>query len=57
MMGLLNTDVKPFTHVYLHGLVVDEKGQKFSKSLGNGIDPLDIIKKYGADAMRLSLVL
>ncbi len=46
----------PFKKVYLHGLVRDEKGQKMSKSLGNVIDPLDMIKKYGADATRLSLL-
>ncbi|MFA5813932.1 MAG: class I tRNA ligase family protein, partial [Patescibacteria group bacterium] len=46
----------PFKTVYLHGLVRDEKGQKMSKSLGNVIDPLDMIKKYGADATRLSLL-
>lgn len=47
----------PFETVYLHGLVRDEQGRKMSKSLGNVIDPLDTIKKYGADATRLSLVL
>ncbi|MBU1448330.1 valine--tRNA ligase, partial [Patescibacteria group bacterium] len=47
----------PFKDVYLHGLVCDEKGRKMSKSLGNVIDPLDMIKKYGTDAVRLSLVL
>ncbi|OJI06384.1 valine--tRNA ligase [bacterium CG10_46_32] len=47
----------PFKTVYLHGLVRDKKGQKMSKSLGNGIDPLDMIKEYGADATRLSLVI
>jgi len=46
----------PFKKVYLHGLVRDAKGQKMSKSLGNGIDPLEMIDKYGADATRLSLV-
>jgi valyl-tRNA synthetase len=47
----------PFKTVYLHGLVRDKEGRKMSKSLGNGIDPLDMIKKYGADAVRLSLVI
>ena len=47
----------PFKTVYLHGLVRDEKGQKMSKSLGNVLDPLDVIAKYGTDAVRLSLVL
>lgn len=46
----------PFKQVYLHGLVRDEKGRKMSKSLGNIIDPLDMIEKYGADATRLSLI-
>ncbi len=47
----------PFKDVYLHGLVRDEEGRKMSKSLGNVIDPLDMIAKYGTDAVRLSLVL
>lgn len=47
----------PFKNVYLHGLVRDEKGKKMSKSLGNVIDPLDMIEKYGADATRLSLII
>lgn len=47
----------PFKHVYLHGLVRDREGRKMSKSLNNGIDPLDMIAQYGADAVRLSLVL
>ncbi len=46
----------PFKKVYLHGLVTDEKGRKISKSLGNNIDPLDMIAKYGADALRMSLI-
>lgn len=47
----------PFETVYLHGLVRDEKGLKMSKSIGNTIDPLEMIKKYGADATRLSLLI
>jgi len=47
----------PFKTVYLHGLVRDEQGRKMSKSLGNIIDPLDMISKYGADATRLSLII
>lgn len=47
----------PFKDVYLHGLVRDGKGRKMSKSLGNIIDPLDMVEKYGADAVRLSLIM
>ncbi len=47
----------PFQKVYLHGLVRDKHGKKMSKSAGNGIDPLDMIEKYGTDAVRLSLVI
>ncbi|MCC6323833.1 valine--tRNA ligase [Candidatus Nomurabacteria bacterium] len=47
----------PFETVYLHGLVRDAKGRKMSKSLGNIIDPLDVAEKYGADAVRMSLVI
>ena len=47
----------PFSDVYVHGTVRDEIGRKMSKSLGNGIDPIDVINQHGADAMRLSLVL
>jgi valyl-tRNA synthetase len=47
----------PFEKVYLHGLVRDEQGRKLSKSLGNGIDPLEVSAKYGTDAVRLSLVI
>ena len=43
-------------HVLIHGLVRDSQGRKMSKSLGNGIDPLEVIDKYGADALRLTLI-
>ncbi|OHA16901.1 MAG: valine--tRNA ligase [Candidatus Taylorbacteria bacterium RIFCSPHIGHO2_02_FULL_45_28] len=56
MTGCLLGDI-PFKTVYLHGLVRDTKGRKMSKSLDNIIDPLDMIKKYGADATRLSLII
>lgn len=56
MSGYLLGDV-PFSTVYLHGLVRDENGRKMSKSLGNIIDPLDMISKYNADATRLSLII
>ena len=47
----------PFETVYLHGILRDAKGQKFSKSLDNGIDPIDIINEYGADALRMSMII
>ena len=56
MMCLEMTGQIPFEIVYLHGLVRDEKGQKFSKTAGIGFDPLDVIEKYGADALRMALV-
>jgi len=55
MSGFLLGEI-PFDTVYLHGLVRDEKGAKISKSLGNNIDPLELIEKYGADALRMALV-
>jgi len=55
MSGFLLGEI-PFKTIYLQGLVRDSKGQKISKSLGNNIDPLEIIKTYGADALRMSLI-
>lgn len=53
--GLEFTGERPFKDVLIHGLVRDEQGRKMSKSLGNGIDPMEVIEKYGADAMRFFL--
>ena len=53
--GLYNTKKAPFKNVLIHGLVRDEQGRKMSKSLGNGVDPIDVIKLYGADALRFTL--
>ena len=53
--GLEHTGQVPFKRVFMHGLVRDSQGRKMSKSLGNGIDPLEIIDKYGADALRFTL--
>jgi valyl-tRNA synthetase len=55
MMGMHFMKDVPFRTVYLHGLVTDEKGKKMSKSLGNIIDPLELIDKYGADALRFTM--
>ena len=54
--GLEQTGKSPFKHVLIHGLVRDSQGRKMSKSLGNGIDPLQVIDQYGADALRLTLI-
>ena len=53
--GLEHTGKEPFNTVFIHGLVRDAQGRKMSKSLGNGIDPLEVIRKYGADALRYAL--
>ncbi len=54
--ALENTGKAPFEHIFIHGLVRDEQGRKMSKSLGNGVDPLEIIENYGADALRYALI-
>ena len=54
--GIEYTGVTPFKHVFINGLVRDAKGRKMSKSLGNGVDPLEVIKDYGTDALRLGLL-
>jgi valyl-tRNA synthetase len=56
MAGLKFTGQAPFSVVYLHGLVRDEQGRKMSKSLGNALDPLDLIAEYGTDALRFTLL-
>lgn len=57
MFGMYFMKKEPFKHVYLHGLIRDEKGKKMSKTLGNVIDPLDLLDKYGADATRYTFAL
>ncbi|MBC8535447.1 valine--tRNA ligase [Feifania hominis] len=54
--GLEHMGEKPFSDVFIHGLIRDAQGRKMSKSLGNGIDPLEVIEQYGADALRFALV-
>lgn len=54
--SLEQTGEVPFKDVFIHGIIRDSQGRKMSKSLGNGIDPLEIIEKYGADALRFSLI-
>ncbi len=53
--GMEHMKQEPFAHVFIHGIVRDEQGRKMSKSLGNGIDPLEVIDKYGTDALRYTL--
>ena len=55
--SLESTGQKPFSDILIHGIVRDSQGRKMSKSLGNGIDPLEVIDKYGTDALRFSLIL
>jgi valyl-tRNA synthetase len=57
ILGAYRTGKAPFKHLYFTGLILDKDGQKFSKSKGNGVDPLETIEKFGADALRLSLVM
>ncbi len=57
MLGLYATDKLPFKTVYLHGLVLDAKGQKMSKSKGNVINPMDLTSQFGTDALRIALVI
>lgn len=56
MLGEYVTDSIPFKHVYLHGMVLDEKGQKMSKSKGNVLNPMEVIAEYGSDAMRMGII-
>lgn len=56
MLGLYVTDQVPFRHVYLHGLILDEHGQKMSKSKGNVINPMETVADYGSDALRLGVI-
>ncbi|WKZ25344.1 MAG: valine--tRNA ligase [bacterium] len=56
MLGIYVTGKVPFKNIYLHGIVRDSKGQKMSKSKGNVINPLEIVEKYGADSLRMSLI-
>ena len=54
--GIEHTDVLPFKDVFLHGILRDEQGRKMSKSLGNGVDPIEVVEQYGADALRFAII-
>ncbi len=54
--GLYLTDTRPFKYCLIHGLIRDKEGRKMSKSLGNGVDPMDVIEEYGADSLRFFLL-
>ncbi|HIP21595.1 MAG TPA: hypothetical protein EYG72_01410 [Candidatus Pacebacteria bacterium] len=56
LMSGYNLGEIPFETIYIHGLVRDEKNQKYSKSMGNALNPLDVIEEFGTDAMRIALV-
>ena len=55
--GLELTDIEPFKDVFVHGIVRDNQGRKMSKTLGNGVDPLDVIENFGTDSLRMSLII
>lgn len=57
LLGIYLTGKSPFSTVYLHGLIRDQKGQKMSKSKGNVVNPLEVVDKYGADALRMALII
>lgn len=57
MLGIYMTGKTPFKWVYLHGLIRDEQGRKMSKSIGNVVNPMVLVDKYGADALRMALVM
>lgn len=57
LLGIYLTGKSPFKYVYLHGLIRDEQGRKMSKSIGNVINPIEVADKYGADALRMALVM
>lgn len=56
MLGLYTTNEVPFKEVYLHGLILDEHGQKMSKSKGNVVNPLELVDEYGSDALRMGII-